>query len=74
LRVVVAGVLAVPTALAWATVGNFYYSPGWLAVHYVVPPGFGHDDMSRSLIVGSGVDSIVCFAVWYGVLGLIKYL
>jgi hypothetical protein len=63
-------ILSVPTAGIAAGIAGWFWTPGWMVVHYVVPPQ-GMKDLGRSMVVGIGLDSVLCCAAFYWILGRI---
>ena len=70
-RLLAAAVFSVQIAALAAVLCGFFYTPGWMFVHYVLQPAIT-DDMATNVIVGFGIDFALICAVMYRLFGWIE--
>jgi hypothetical protein len=71
LRIAFSIVLSAPLAYSWSVDLPEWYSPGMSIWRYVVKPE--PFDFVGLLVVGIGINFVICFVAWYYVLGFVKW-
>jgi hypothetical protein len=51
--------------------GGFFWTPGWMVVHYVIRPE-GMGGLGLGMAVGFGVDFVLVCAMLYGLFGWVE--